>query len=115
MLSALDRFLRDQGKECRILKDEQFKNARKVLNGKAIELRKKGMGKKTNKADALSDEEEEKLWDTGILGGKNPKSFNYPVFYVLSQQYGTRGCQEYHQLQIEHLKHVRDPTTGKTV
>ena len=115
MLSALDRFLRDQGKQCRILKDEQFRNARKVLNGKAIELREKGMGKRKNKADALSDEEEEKLWDTGVLGGKNPKSLNYTVFYVLSQQYGTRGCQEHHQLQIEHLKLVRDTTTGKTV
>ena len=49
------------------------------------------MGKRKNKADALSDEEEEKLWDTGVLGGKNPKSLNYTVFYVLSQQYGTRG------------------------
>ena len=76
--------------------------------------REKGMGKRKNKADALN-EEEEKLWDTGVLGGKNPKSLKYTVLYVLSQQYGTGGCQEHHQLRIEHLKLVRDPTTGKTV
>ena len=77
--------------------------------------REKGMGKRKNKADTLNDEEEEKLWDTGVLGGKNPMSLKYTVLYVLSQQYGTRGCQEHHQLRIEHLKLVRDPTTGKTV
>jgi len=44
------------------LKDKRFDSCRKVLNGKAIELREKGMGKKKNKSDPLNSEEEEKLW-----------------------------------------------------
>ena len=94
MLSAMDRYLREKGREYSILKDKMFDSSRKVLNGKAIELREKGMGKRKNKS--------------------NPKSLNYTIFYLISQQFGTRGCQENHQLQVEELKFVRDPS-GKTL
>ena len=48
-----------------------------------------------------------------MLGSNNPKSLNYTIFYLISQQFGTRGCQEHHQLQVEELKFVYDPS-GKT-
>ena len=66
------------------------------------------------KADALSMEEEEQLWTRGVLGGNNAVSLNHTVFFMLSQQFGTRGCQEHHQLRVEDLKFVCDPQ-GKTV
>ena len=59
-----------------------------------------------NRADTLSEQEEEQLWQTGVLGSDNPKSLNY---FMLSQQLGTRDCQEHHQLHIEHFKFVSDP------
>ena len=49
-----------------------------------------------------------------MLGGNNPKSLNYTVFYLISQRFGTRGCQEHHQRQVEELGFVRDPS-GKTL
>ena len=49
-----------------------------------------------------------------VLGSNNLKSLNYTIFYLISQQFGTRGCQEHHQLQVEELKFVRDPS-GKTL
>ena len=45
MLLAMDRHLRDKGQEYNILNNMKFDSCRKVLNGKAIELREKGMGK----------------------------------------------------------------------
>ncbi len=114
MLAALDRFLREKGCCHSILKDRTFEGCRKLLNGKAIELREMGMGKKKNKADALTEIEEEQLWSRGALGDSSPKILNYTVFFILSQQFGTRGCQEHHQICIEHLKFVRDPT-GKAL
>ena len=59
MLSAMDRYLREKGREYSILKDTMFDSSRKVLNGKAIELREKGMGKRKNKSDPLTYDEEE--------------------------------------------------------
>ena len=61
MLSAIDRYLREKEREYSILKDKMFDNCRKVLNGKAIELREKGMGKRKNKSDPLTSDEEEQL------------------------------------------------------
>ena len=46
MLASLDRFLRDKGRLYSILKDKSFEGCRKLLNGKAIKLREKGMGKR---------------------------------------------------------------------
>jgi len=82
MLFALDRHLKDKGQEYSILKDKRFDSCRKVLNGKAIELREKGMGKRKNKSDLLNSEEE-KLWQLKVLGGNNPTSLNYNMFYPL--------------------------------
>ena len=73
---------------------------------KATELRKKGMGKCKNKSDPLTSDEEEQLWRLKVLGSNNPQSLNYTIFYLISQQFGTRGCQEHHQLQVEGLKYV---------
>ena len=61
MLASLDRFLREKGRRYSILKDKSFEACRKVLNGKAIEPRENGMGKKRNKSDPLSEQEEDQL------------------------------------------------------
>ena len=87
-----------------IIKDKEFKESRLVLNGKAIQLRENWKGKKSKKTDLLTAEEEEILWNTGVLGGVNPKSLNHTVFYIISQHFGTRGRQEHHQIRVEHLR-----------
>lgn len=113
MLASLDRYLRETGKSYSILSDKKFQTSRQVLNGKAIELREQGKGKKPRKADALSKEEEEMLWNKGVLGISTPKNLNFTVFYLLSQHFGTRGRQEHHQIRLEELKWVQD-SDGKT-
>ena len=114
MLAALDRHLSGCGCSYSIMKDREFRESRLVLNGKAIQLRENGKGKKSRKADPLTAEEEEILWNTGVLGGDNPKSLNHTVFYIISQQFGTRGRQEHHQIRIEHLRFVCNPQSGAT-
>ena len=92
-----------------VIKDKEFDECRKTLNGRAIVLREGGLGKKKKKADVLTLEEEEQLWTKDVLGGNNAVSLNHTMFFMLSQQFGTRGCQEHHQLCIEDLEFVRDP------
>ena len=85
-----------------------------MLNGKAIELREQGKGKRKNKVDIVTEEEEEIMWSKGVLGDTSPASLNYTVFYTSSQQFGTRGRQEHHQIRLEHLKFVKNAVTGET-
>ena len=75
-------------------------------------LQENGKGKRPRKADVLTENEEERLWQCGVLGTSNPTSLNYTVFLLFSQHLGTRGRQEHHQIRIEDLKAVRDATTG---
>jgi len=81
MQAALDRRLREEGCSYSILKDAEFSNSRKVLNGKAIVLQEKGKGKRPRKADPLTEKEEEHLWNSGVLGTSNPTSLNCTVFF----------------------------------
>ena len=113
MLAALDIFFRSSGCKYSIAKDKEFSESRKVLNGKAIELREQGKGKRKNRADPLNEEEEELLWKKGVLGDASPVSLNHTVFYVLSQHFGTRGRQEHHQIRVEELKFVKNAVTGE--
>ena len=112
MQAALDQHLCEEGCSYIILKDAEFSNSRKVLNGKAIVLQENGKGKRPRKSDALTDNEEELLWSCGVLGTSNPTSLNYTVFLLFSQHLGTQGRQEHHQIRIEDLKSLRDATTG---
>ena len=112
MLASLDRHFRGTGLPFSILRDDAFKNSCKVLNGKAIELCERGMGKRKNKADPLTEEDEEALWESGALGGENPLSLNHTIWYLLSQQFGTRGNQEHTEIMMEDLKWVRVPQTN---
>ena len=82
------------------MKDREFKESRLVLNGKATQLRENGKRKNSRKANPLTAEEEEILWNTGVLGGDSPKSMNPTVFYIISQHFGNRGRQEYHQIRM---------------
>ena len=68
-------------------------------------------GKAKNKADPLTEEGEEALWESGTLGGDNPTSLNHTIWYLISQQFGTRGNQEHSEIMMEDLKGVRKPQT----
>ena len=60
MIAAIDQYVREKH-GFSILKDKDFEVSRKVLNGKAIDLQRSGMGKRPRKSDLLT-EEEEILW-----------------------------------------------------
>ena len=65
------------------------------------------------KADVVTEEEEELLWERGALGCSDAKTLNRTVFNMLSQHFDTRGHQEHHDIRIEELKVVKSPN-GET-
>ena len=83
MLASLDRHFRENGAPYNLLKDKAFVHNCQVLNGKAIELCESGRGKRKNKADPVTAEEEDLLWESGALGFDNPESLNHSVWYTL--------------------------------
>ena len=79
MIAVIDRYVREK-RGFSILKDKEFEVSRKVLNGKATDLQRSGMGKRPRKSDPLTEEEEEILWRT-VLGKENSTSLNYTPFF----------------------------------
>ena len=57
MQASIDRFLREKGYTKSILRDNEFLNFKKVVEGKARSLRRDGLGKQPNKAKSLTEEE----------------------------------------------------------
>lgn len=108
MQSSIDRYLRESSYEYSILNSRHFKGSRDVLEGKARMLREKGMGKKPNKTNSLTREEEEILWQSGQLGDETPKSIIRTLWWQLTQHFGLRGRQEHHSMRVEDFKFRRD-------
>ena len=101
MLASLDRHLREKDAAFSIAKDIEFSNSRKVLEGKARLLRKEGFGKRPNAAKALTSQDEELLWSKGVLGSHSPQSLIQTMWFLLTQHFGLRGCQEHHDMYVE--------------
>ena len=101
MQAALERHLKEKGYSFSIIKDREFFNSRKVLEGKAHKLRNEGKGKLPNKSRSLIREEEEALWESGQLGDSSQRSLVNTMWWLLSQHLGLRGCQEHYTMNVE--------------
>ena len=88
MQSSIDRYLRESNYEYSILNSRFSKGSRDVLEGKARLLREKGLGKKPNKTNSLTRQEEDILWECGQLGEKTPESIagsSHSKFWVAGE------------------------------
>ncbi|XP_066932309.1 uncharacterized protein KIAA1958-like [Clytia hemisphaerica] len=113
MLAALDRHLKDKGFPVSIISGREFASSKNVLEGKARQLRQAGMGKKTNKAESLTDEEVNVLWDCGQLGDDNARSLMNSVWWCIVQQFGMRGRDNHYNLEIDDFS-LKVDNNGRT-
>ena len=108
MQAALDRYLREKKYPYSIIRDDKFEESKKVLEGKARELRKEGRGKRPNAAKPLTLQEEEMLWQEGKLGNSSPQILTNTMWWLLTQHFGLRGRQEHHTMAVEDFSFGED-------
>jgi len=98
-----------------IIKNRHFEESWKILRGKAIELRQQELPlvQSCSSSDAVIASA--LFFSFTLIGGDTPKSINLTVYFTISQHFGTRGCQEHYQLQVQDLKFIRDPQTQQTL
>jgi len=108
MKASLDLHLKEVGSSISIAKDREFVNSRKILEGKARFLREQGYGKRLRASKALTTEDEELLWSKGLLGSQSPKSLITTMWFLLTQHFGLRGCQEHHDMYVEDFSFSKD-------
>ena len=93
---SIDRYLREEKRQTRnILKDFEFKGSRAALTAKRKDLRKQGMGRKPNAAQALTKTKEDMLWEIRQLGGHSLASLLRTIWWLNTIHLGWRGRDEH--------------------
>ena len=104
MRSSLDRYLKEKNYPFSIISSVEFNESNKVLEGKARDLRDKGMENRPNRSLPLTTREEEILWQCGQLGHENAQSLISSLWWLMTRHFGLQGRQEHHPLMLEDLK-----------
>ena len=108
LVCGITRYLWHHGQpELDVWKDPEFSNFRASLYSS-------GMGAKRRQAEVLTDEEEEMLWQRGLLGDTSPQALLDTMVFTCGLYFALRSGQEHRQLcflpcQIE----LCEPTDGR--
>ena len=101
MIAALENHLNEKRYTLSIIRDREFHSSKQVLEGKARQLRQSGMGKRPNKANSLTVEEEEVFWEAEKFDSKTSEALTFSMWWLLTQFFGLRGRQEHHTMKME--------------
>ncbi|XP_077987470.1 uncharacterized protein KIAA1958-like [Glandiceps talaboti] len=95
---GIDRYLNEQGYKLSIVRDKEFTSSQKILKAKRSQLRKEGRGNKPNAAEELTEREENRLYESGVIGHHSPEALLFVVWLNNQKHFGFRGCQESRQM-----------------
>ena len=90
------------------LSSELFKLSRKVLSAKKKNLKKNGKGSLPNRADCLTAENEDQLWQNGQFDFSKPDGLQNFLWFTFTKGFGFRGNHEAKQLCWGDIKLVKD-------
>ena len=92
MQSAIEHYLKEKNYPLSIVRSREFHSSQEILNAKAISLRQQGKGKRPNKAQPITPEEESALWEKGQLGDF-ARSFDFEFTHMISAQIALHSVQ----------------------
>ena len=95
---GIERYLKENGYKQSLVTSDDFAGSRKVLETRRKELKGKGKGNKPNKADPITPDEEEKMWEVGALGDTDGETLQNTIYYIFGKCFGFRGSDEARQL-----------------
>ena len=108
-VSSFDRQLKRHKYTLQIMSNcTEFQESRDALRSKQRDLKAQGKGSKPNKADPLTDEEINHLYECNELGIKTPSSLINTLWFLNTLHFGIRGGSEEHRnihwgdIQLKH-------------
>ena len=96
MFGSFERYLRRHRYSVSLIKGHEFSRSKEVLKCKQKNLKKQGKGNLPNRADAVSDEEINILFEKGCLGTSSPNALLNTIWYLNTLHVGIRGGGEEH-------------------
>uniref|UniRef100_A0A1X7TT57 DUF3504 domain-containing protein n=1 Tax=Amphimedon queenslandica TaxID=400682 RepID=A0A1X7TT57_AMPQE len=89
--------------------DPAFSTFQATLNNVFKSLRSGGIGAEASHTETITSEEEDTLWETGVLNIDSPKGLLRCVFYYNGKCFCLRGGQEHRELGVSQLKRLYNP------
>ena len=99
MCVGIQKFLISKGKHWKLIKGGQFEGLHNVLDNVMKERATSSIGTTKCQADLLSIQEENKLWESGVLGEENPTQLRNTVLFLIGLNIGLRAGDEQYNLR----------------
>ena len=115
-LLGIQRYIRacEQG-QINLFTDSDFSCLRKLNDALYCKLHSEGIGSSINHTETLTDEDEEKLWQSGVLNPDTPQDLLNCVFFLNGKNFCLRGVAEHRDLKMSKPKRAVVKLTGKYV
>ena len=106
LISALNRILQANKAPFSVFdkKDPQFRDLMLTLDSVSSELHREGIGAQCKSASVITYENENILWEKGLLGDDSPRMLQHTVFFYAGLQFCLRGIQEQYDMTVQQLK-----------
>ena len=104
--SGLQRFIRETRPEINLFKDPVFAGFQRTLDSEMKRLRSHGMGVKKKQAEPITAEEENLLWEGGLLGEENPQALLDTMLFLCGIHFALRSGEEHRSLQLSQFELV---------
>ena len=92
------RYARERESELDIFRDTAFLPFQKTLDGEMKRLRAKGLGSAPKHTEPLTYDDEEKMWNEGVLGDSSPKQLLETIIYMCGLYFAMRSETEHYNL-----------------
>ena len=110
-------YLRNKlGRDWRIFNDHEFQATRMALDAAMKEANALKIGSQgSGPSQPITQEQEDRLWESGILGDSNPTVLLHTIFFCCGKFFGLRGGKEHRELEFG--KHIQLTVTeqGETL
>lgn len=113
---SIQRFIRQRRRlDWELVKDPLFLNTRDALDAAMKKSTEMGLSLKKKIASPISNELEDKLWSSGLLGSNTPKTLIRTLVWLITKNCGLRGGNELRRLKWGEgsqltVTHVEDGT-----
>ena len=98
-----------------IFTDARFKELRNVCDSVFKRLHQKGVGSETKSTPVLTQLEEDKLWESGVLNLNTPVGVLRAVFFYNGKSFCLRGGQEQRGLKLSQITKSVESVGGENV
>lgn len=113
IVCGIVRRLRADKPEVDFFHDKEFAETRTILDSEMKRLKRDGIRTRGRKADPITPEEEEVLWNKGILGDHNPEALLNAIFYLVGVSFALRSGSEHRALRHPNCQISVVEPTGK--